>query len=198
MRPKLHVQGRPEFVLYASCESASCDPASLRVASLRVPSLRVASLRVASLRVARLRVCRGGGGAAPPKDKVNSNCTEVCDSIPGGKSCAKICKVVVYTERAERNEGIPSYAVVDDQSNSTLAKAQLFDQLGITSPPTVYNMRTCAGYSQHLGRGTSELWIRSIGGNAQVKIPFVRECEDIPGTQKKYQRFPTNIYTFDR
>ena len=41
-------------------------------------------------------------------------------------------------------------------------------------------MRTCAGSSQPLGRATSQLWVKSIDGKTRVKIPFVRECDDIP------------------
>eukprot|EP00794_Sanderia_malayensis_P009707 gene9707-10693_t len=51
---------------------------------------------------------------------VSNACAYVCVTVPGGKSCSNICKVEIFDDNTGRSTTV--YAVIDDQSNSTLAK----------------------------------------------------------------------------
>ncbi|XP_033111446.1 uncharacterized protein LOC117112468 [Anneissia japonica] len=65
------------------------------------------------------------GGERRP---VLSKCTQVCRNKPSGRSCSKICLARVYIDGNPENV-ITTYAVLDDQSNKSLAKSKLFDLL---------------------------------------------------------------------
>ncbi|XP_038065714.1 uncharacterized protein LOC119735847 [Patiria miniata] len=122
---------------------------------------------------------KGADIQAGSSTEITNACTDLCSSFPRGKSCAKICKVEVYRED-QQEQTVPAYAVIDDQSNTTLAKGELFDLLGISSPPTTYAMKTCAGSIEVTGRDTTKLWIKSTDGRTCIKLPSVRECVMIP------------------
>ena len=109
---------------------------------------------------------------------VANACTAVCQNVPGGKSCSKICKVRVQND--ENMESAIVYAIIDDQSNATLAKPELFDALGIVSGAVRYKMQTCAGEKDITGRSTNLLSVKSSDGSVAIKLPLVRECRDIP------------------
>jgi hypothetical protein len=40
---------------------------------------------------------------------------------------------------------VKSYVVIDDQSNSSLAKSKLLDRLNVHGQTTTYSLKTCAG-----------------------------------------------------
>ncbi|PIK56557.1 hypothetical protein BSL78_06525 [Apostichopus japonicus] len=115
---------------------------------------------------------------------VASACTEVCDGRLGGRSCAKICMVKVYPENREA-EAMKVYAVMDEQSNGTLAKSQLFDQLNLQCNTAPYTLRTCSGTTETTGRAASNLFIESLDGSVKLRLPTVRECELIPDDRKE-------------
>ena len=92
--------------------------------------------------------------------KVVANaCTSVCQNVSGGKSCSKICKFRVQND--ENMESAIVYAIIDDQSNATLAKPELFDALGIVSGADRYTMQTCAGEKEIMGRNSNLLSVKS-------------------------------------
>ena len=109
---------------------------------------------------------------------VTNACTSVCQNIPGGRSCSKICKVKVQNH--ENLESAIVYAVIDDQSNATLAKPELLDALGIFGKTITYKMQSCAGERYITGRSTSLLSVNSCDAKVSIKLPLVRECEHIP------------------
>lgn len=57
------------------------------------------------------------------KTLATSKCTQICNGEFHGKSCAKIVLVKVYPSVQPQN-AIKLYAVLDDQSNSSLAKLE--------------------------------------------------------------------------
>ena len=109
---------------------------------------------------------------------VSNACTSVCKNIPGGRSCSKICKVEVLNDSNGKSSTV--YAVIDDQSNSTLAKPALFDKLAVSGDAATYRMKTCAGEKFIKGRSTISLRIKSHDGKVVIKLPYVRECSNIP------------------
>ena len=77
--------------------------------------------------------------------KVVSECTSVCgDTKFPGKSCAKIILVRIYT-KDHIDLAIKAYAVIDDQSNSTLGTPELFDRLRIEGDEIPYVLSSCNG-----------------------------------------------------
>eukprot|EP00794_Sanderia_malayensis_P004930 gene4930-5577_t len=112
------------------------------------------------------------------RTNVSNACTSVCGTVPGGKSCSKICKVEVFDDITGRSMTV--YAVIDDQSNSTLAKPEIIDKLDVASEQITYKMKTCAGETLVTGRSTSALSVRSCNGHVTIKLPYVRECSNIP------------------
>ena len=60
---------------------------------------------------------------------VNSSCTEVCNSYRGN-SCAKILQVNVF-QKDNPSETHKMYAIIDDQSNRSLASPAFFDMFNI-------------------------------------------------------------------
>ncbi|VDI50541.1 Hypothetical predicted protein [Mytilus galloprovincialis] len=80
---------------------------------------------------------------------IQSACTQICMDKFSGKSCAKIMPVEVYrSDNPDRR--LKVYALMDDQSNRTLGKSELFDYFGSTS---VFDfiLSTCSGKSQASG-----------------------------------------------
>ncbi|XP_052216072.1 uncharacterized protein LOC127834351 isoform X1 [Dreissena polymorpha] len=116
-----------------------------------------------------------------PKNQVSPRCTEICGSVIGGISCAKTMLVSVYPE-GERHKAIQCYAVVDDQSNRTLGKSEIFDLFSNSSTCVQenYTLSTCAGSVKTVGRRMSGLAIESHDNTCVLKCPAVLECNDIP------------------
>lgn len=99
-----------------------------------------------------------------------------------GKSCAKTVLVDVYSKNCPQKR-IKVYAVIDDQSNKTLASSELFDMMGINTIVTNYVLASCAGRKQTCGRKTDNLVIESIDGHISIEVPSVIECEQIPNAR---------------
>ena len=53
---------------------------------------------------------------------------------------------------------------MDDQSNCSLGKSNLFDQLNMQGVKASYTLKTCSGISGLDGRPTKDLVIESLDG----------------------------------
>ena len=113
------------------------------------------------------------------ENEATAKCTELCGNNHGGRSCSKICLANIYVTTNPAKK-IRAYVVIDDQSNCSLAKPKLFDQLNIDSDISSYTLKTCAGKSKLQGRCTRNLVIESLDGRKSHKLPSVIECEAIP------------------
>ena len=118
------------------------------------------------------------------KTEVTNSCTEVCDNqnCANGKSCAKICLTNVY-EASMPNKKIRVYVVIDDQSNYSLARSELFDRLGVNSIVTDYTLETCSGIKYTKGRRAQGLVIESIDERVKYSLPSITECNEIPNNR---------------
>ena len=78
------------------------------------------------------RSSQGGekGHDGDTRTTVNNKCAQICGTISGGKSCSKTVLVKVYPKGEPKNF-VKTYALIDDQSNCSLAKSDLFDMLRI-------------------------------------------------------------------
>ena len=78
---------------------------------------------------------------------VTNNCTKVCGGQLTGRSCSKICLVKVYPA-GQREKAVKLYAILDEQSNRSLAHSQFFEVFSDQSPSAPYTLRTCAGVKE--------------------------------------------------
>ena len=76
--------------------------------------------------------------------RVQSKCTAVCGENNGGISCSKILLVDIL-KPGKQNEQCRVYAIVDEQSNSSLISSELADELGADGPKEKYYLSTCSG-----------------------------------------------------
>lgn len=115
-------------------------------------------------------------------------CTEICGSGFSGRSCGKLLLTRVY--RADSPQKcITLYALLDDQSNRTLARSDLFDMMEIPESDSLqYTLSTCAGRSSASGRKSSNLIVESLDGTFSIELPTVIECNQIPTDR---QEIPT-------
>ena len=66
-------------------------------------------------------------------ESVDTKCTSLCGASEGGVSCSKLVLVDVVSK--ERPKSICRvYAIIDDQSNTSLITSELADELGATGP----------------------------------------------------------------
>jgi hypothetical protein len=79
-----------------------------------------------------------------PVNTVNASCTEICGNKNTSKSCAKILPVNVYHKDNPENI-VQMYAVIDDQSNRSLASPEFFNLFNIKEKPENYTLSTCSG-----------------------------------------------------
>ena len=109
---------------------------------------------------------------------VNSACTEVCDGY-SSRSCAKIVLVNIEHERS-KHPPIKVYAVLDEQSNKSLAKPELFDMFDPECTGENYILSTCSGSSTVNGRRSHGFIVHSHDNETTLNLPTLIECDDIP------------------
>lgn len=102
--------------------------------------------------------------------EVVTNCTSVCAT--GGKSCGKVIPVMV--SRGGKEFG--TYAILDDQSNRSLASSCLLDQLGVVSGDKSFTLSSCGGTVSKSGRSVIGLQVSSLDGDTSFDLPEVLEC----------------------
>lgn len=105
----------------------------------------------------------GGEQSEHPPAVKTSMCTEICGGGLNGKSCSKICLVSVYPKEHPEKK-IRMYALLDDQSNLSLARSAFFDIFTIQSDACPYTLKTCSGTTNSAGRKASGFIIESADG----------------------------------
>ncbi|XP_068760329.1 uncharacterized protein [Montipora capricornis] len=111
-------------------------------------------------------------------DTVNTRCTSACNANGVGVSCSKIVLVDVHSKR------IPSatqrvYAIIDEQSNSSLISSELADELGAKGPLEKYYLSTCSSNREMKhGRRVTGTTIRALNGTALDLLTLI-ECNSI-------------------
>ncbi|XP_057709361.1 uncharacterized protein LOC130927495 [Corythoichthys intestinalis] len=110
---------------------------------------------------------------------VNSMCTKICGSENGSRSCSKICLVKAYPA-GQREKAVKVYAVLDEQSNKSLAKTEFFEIFGVNSQMMPYTLKTCSGIQETAGRRASNFILEAIDGKLQLPLPTLIECDMVP------------------
>lgn len=112
-------------------------------------------------------------------EEVTSACTMLCGRAGASKSCAKTVLVKVYP-RGNPEKAISVYAIIDEQSNRSLARSAFFDSFGIPGPETPYTLSSCSGNTTEYGRRCSNFIIESFDSSYTIDLPTLIECDQIP------------------
>ncbi|XP_036002193.1 uncharacterized protein LOC118565663 [Fundulus heteroclitus] len=110
---------------------------------------------------------------------VVSKCTEICGQSDFSRSCSKICLVKAYPA-GQKEKAIKMYAVIDEQSNRSLAKSEFFNLFDIRARPEPYMLKTCAGNVQVSGRRAVNFSLESVDGKVNIQLPLLIECDSVP------------------
>ncbi|XP_052063923.1 uncharacterized protein LOC127703909 [Mytilus californianus] len=122
------------------------------------------------------------------ESSVNSKCTQICGNTFAGKSCAKIVLVNVRHTTMDK-QPIRTYAIIDEQSNCSLARKELLDYFEVNTEPEQYSLASCSGQFTMTGRRTKGFIIESLEDNYCIDLPTLIECDSIPNNR---QEIPTN------
>ena len=72
------------------------------------------------------------------------------------------------------------YAIIDEQSNSSLVTSELADHLGARGPLKKYFLSTCSGEKEEKhDRRVPGITVRSLSG-PEFSLPTLTECDTIP------------------
>ena len=115
----------------------------------------------------------GGEKRADAPDFVKSKCTQICGTSAnstGGRSCAKIVLVDVYNQAAPSHR-LRTYAVIDEQSNRSLASPSLISKLGMPSEHADFTLNTCSGPTIVSSRKAFSCVVEAIDGSSQYYLP---------------------------
>ncbi|KAM3938230.1 uncharacterized protein RB166_011994 [Leptodactylus fuscus] len=110
---------------------------------------------------------------------VSCSCSEVCGESQSDKCCARICLIRVYPEGQPENV-VKMYAIIDDQSNRSLAGPKFFEAFGIKGPAMPYTLNTCSGRIETSGRRAQVFIASPINGGVEIPLPTLIECDQIP------------------
>ena len=119
----------------------------------------------------------------PENETVNPKCTVLCGPT-GGVSCSKTLLVDVYSRR---NPHLTKrvYAIIDEQSNSSLVTSELADDLRADGPLEKYFLSTCSGEKEEkYGRRVAGITVCSLSG-AEFAVPTLTECDTIPQDKRE-------------
>ncbi|XP_026036546.1 uncharacterized protein LOC113029762 [Astatotilapia calliptera] len=126
----------------------------------------------------------GGEPDIPSSTVTTSNCTEVCGQGQQGRSCSKICMVKVYHSTAPQMK-TKMYAILDDQSNVSLARSPFFDMFNVHGEAFPYTMKTCSGTTNKTGRRAHGFVIEGVDGKVSIPLPTLTECNQIPDNRSE-------------
>ncbi|XP_060070498.1 uncharacterized protein LOC132550447 [Ylistrum balloti] len=116
-------------------------------------------------------------------NEVRTKCTTLNCKEFSGRSCAKIVLIKVYRSTFPRNFKYV-YALIDDQSNKSLASSEFFDGFGENGPEVEYTLTSCAGTFTTSGRRAGGYVAESVDGNSIMDLPPLIECNDIPNNRE--------------
>lgn len=81
------------------------------------------------------------------------------------------------TQKGEIEKATRMYAIIDEQSNRSLAKPKFFEIFGIKGQATPYTLNTCSGSIETFGRRATGYVVSPIKGNTHIPLPTLIECD---------------------
>lgn len=127
---------------------------------------------------------REGSENQQPPETVSSKCTEVCGEGMSARGCSKICLVSVYPQ-GQREATTRVYAIIDEQSNKSLARTEFFEIFSDNSTPSSYTLKTCAGSIETSGRRACGYMLESLDEKTCVPLPVLIECNELPNNRSE-------------
>ncbi|KAK0143480.1 hypothetical protein N1851_018392 [Merluccius polli] len=121
----------------------------------------------------------GGEESEAASSNIVSKRTEVHGGANTSRSCSKICLLQVFPA-GQPDRSARAYAVLDDQSNRSLAQPEFFDLFNFHGADSPYTLRTCAGVTQMSGRRGTGFMAQPLDGSLNVPLPTLIECDHIP------------------
>ncbi|XP_032416936.1 uncharacterized protein LOC116718815 [Xiphophorus hellerii] len=125
-----------------------------------------------------------GGEQDQPSPTAISTCTQVCGSEIESHSCAKICPVFIYPKGSPEKK-LKTYAILDDQSNRSLARSSVFDAFSITRKSYPYMLKTCAGTEEVMGRRAHNFIVESVDCQSHLLLETLIECDMLPDNRNE-------------
>lgn len=119
--------------------------------------------------------------------QVKSKCTQICGTNSnslGSRSCAKVVLVDVF-HQADRSRRLRTYAILDEQSNRSLAHPDLFETLGLVGDPIEYTLNSCSGPNIVCGRKAFNCVVEATDCSAVYHLPPLLECSHIPNAREE-------------
>ncbi|KAL0149829.1 hypothetical protein M9458_054877 [Cirrhinus mrigala] len=114
--------------------------------------------------------------------EVKSTCTQVCGEGLSARTYAKICLVSVFPNGCKK-ESKRMYAILDEQSNRSLARSEFFEIFKISGNSYSYTLKTCAGHTETAGRRASGYTVESVDNKISIHLPTLLECNQIPNVR---------------
>ncbi|XP_064485903.1 uncharacterized protein LOC135398425 [Ornithodoros turicata] len=121
-------------------------------------------------------------GLGEASSEITSSSTGVCGGLNSRRSCSKTCIVKVYP-KTRPEQAVRMYAMLDDQSNRSLARPEFFERFGIRAGEYPYTLRTCAGVVETTGRRASGYVVESLTSKKRLDLPTLIECDEIPNNR---------------
>lgn len=121
----------------------------------------------------------GGEQVANLAPAIISKCTEICGQNNCSRSCSKICLVKIYPV-GHKEKAVKAYAVLDEQSNMSLAKSEFFETFDIHTDAKVYTLKTCLGTGETKARLADGFMVESLDGEISAQLPTLIECDILP------------------
>lgn len=103
--------------------------------------------------------------------EVQTKCTNICGEHFSGRSCSKTLLVKVYHRDNPEHVRL-MYAILDDQSNRTLCRAEFFETMNVTvASDTPYTLVSCGGDVPMQGRRACGFVVSALDDSFQVSLP---------------------------
>ena len=96
----------------------------------------------------------------------------------------RFCKFNVF-QKDNSSETHKMYAIIDDQSNRSLASPAFFDMFNILDKPENYTLSTCSGIIATSGRRGRGFIDESIHRDIHLSLPTLIECDHIPDNREE-------------
>lgn len=80
----------------------------------------------------------------------------------------------------QRERAVKVYAVLDEQSNKSLAKSEFFELFGLEGGTAPYTLKTCSGVIETVGWQANSFIIESLDGKTLIPLPTLIECDMLP------------------
>ncbi|XP_061671881.1 beta-1,3-galactosyl-O-glycosyl-glycoprotein beta-1,6-N-acetylglucosaminyltransferase 4 isoform X3 [Syngnathoides biaculeatus] len=77
------------------------------------------------------------------------------------------------------------YAILDNQSNRSLARSEFFKLFDIQGDHTPYLMRTCAGTTEMTGRKAAGFQIEALNDEVCLDLPPLIECNEVTSNRSE-------------